>query len=86
MLTHAILTPLGMRTGGSGTAVRGLDPEDPEAVKFLRKGDEALHDGDMDDAVKLCVQILPIGPVQSYIATVQGCGRNKSPVDMLTSG
>ena len=62
------------------------DPEDPEAVKFLRKGDEALHDGDMDDAVKLCVPILPIGPVQSYIATVQGCGRNKSPVDMLTSG
>ena len=30
-----------------------IDPEDPDAKKLLLKGDNALHDGDMDDAVKL---------------------------------
>jgi hypothetical protein len=31
-----------------------VDPEDPDAVKFLRKADDALHDGDMATAVELC--------------------------------
>lgn len=35
------------------------DPEDPEAVKYLRKADACLHDGDMDEAVKLYACILP---------------------------
>lgn len=60
------------------------DPEDPEAVQWLRKGDEALHDGDMDEAVKLCAPILPIRLVhRTGFSTVQGCGRREPPVDTL---
>lgn len=54
------------------------DPEDPEAVKALRQGDEALHEGDMAEAVKLCASILPTaGPVLVFLraARVQECAR-----------
>lgn len=51
------------------------DPEDPDAVAALRKGDEALHDGDMDEAVKLCASSLHCPPSVCFqdSARVQDC-------------